>query len=225
MIGVFCVSLDWTVFYFEIYYLKLSPAPANLVSSHVGIFSSYFLNTTITFRGVGPTVLRFTSFYAVGFLGYLFGQGFLSLGMLYTDVRPEILKGLSYIGIFVIQFSMNKLVTFGNIGDIGDRVVGRALRYIVRKGLFGLPVNDAYANADADHMRLTVSRMEPLYRVAFTILLTCYAGLSLLFTRISLGKVGSGEIYRIARHVFPFPLVLRWLRNFYILSATGAERG
>jgi hypothetical protein len=183
------------------------------------------LNSTITFRHAGPTVLRFASFYAVGFTGYIFGQAFLSLGLMYTDVRPEVLKGLSYIGIFIIQFSMNKLITFGDIGGLGDRIVGAALRHIVRKSLFGLTVNAIDADEAADCMTLAVSRMEPFYRLGFTALLTCYAGLSLLLRTLSFGAVGSGEIYRIARHVFPFPLVLKWLRNFYLLSETGAVRG
>ena len=226
LIGVSCVSLDWAIFYSEIYYLKLNPALANLVSSHAGILASYILNSIITFRGAGPiAALRFASFYAVGFIGYVFGQVFLSLGMVYTDMRPEILKGLSFIGIFILQFTMNKTITFGDIGGIGDRIVRWALRNIVRKGLFGLPVKACDADASADGMALAVSRMEPLYRLAFTILLSCYASFALLVGALSLGAIGSGAIYQIARRVFPFPLLLRWLRNFYILSETGAARG
>jgi putative flippase GtrA len=221
-IGIFCVSLDMSLFLLEIDVFGVKPALANLISSHVGIFASYFLNSRYTFEVVSFPAARFLSFYMVGFIGYLFGHYFLVLGTRYTSVPIELIKISSYLGIFLIQFLINKLVTFGELtADISHW----ALTYILSNEMFGLPVDQTRRARDVETIGLALAHMELFYRLVFAGLLGLYAGGAWLVQILSLRAVKTSHFYAVARNFFPFKLIIRWLRSFYLLSSLGASRG
>jgi len=111
-IGVFSASLDWIFFLIFTHKFHITPITANLISSHVGISSSFILNYSINFNVKDKFLKRFSSFYLVAFVGYLFSYFFILLGLKKSLLSADSLKALSYIGIFIIQFTLNKYVTF-----------------------------------------------------------------------------------------------------------------
>ena len=133
--GVLCASTDWLFFCFELNVLKMDSLLANFISSHLGIFLSYYLNSRYTFNAKGGVIYRFLSFYLVGLVGYIFAHFFLKVGLETTSFRPEIIKGVSYIGIFIIQFTLNKVITFGG-GWKAFRLF--LLKYLNKNNMLGL---------------------------------------------------------------------------------------
>jgi len=112
IIGAFCATLDFTVYTLLCHFEILPYLWANVISIHVGIFTSFFLNRHFNFKVKDKTPQRFISFYAVG----LTGLGISSL-LLYLMVdialwNELICKLITIVMVALVQFFLNKYVTF-----------------------------------------------------------------------------------------------------------------
>lgn len=112
VIGGFCATLDFCI-YTALCHSGLMPYLwANIVSTNVGIMTSFALNRSLNFRVKDRTPLRFVSFYLVGATGL----GVSSL-LLYTTVTlagwDEVPgKLFATVVVALVQFTLNKLITF-----------------------------------------------------------------------------------------------------------------
>ena len=112
LIGGFCAALDFCIYSILCCYLEVPYLWANIISTNVGILTSFALNRSINFKVKDKTSLRFISFYLVGMIGL----GISSL-MLYTMVdiagwNEVVCKLLSIVIVALVQFLLNKFITF-----------------------------------------------------------------------------------------------------------------
>lgn len=112
IIGAFCATLDFAVYTLLCHFEILPYLWANVISIHIGIFTSFFLNRHFNFKVKDKTPQRFISFYAVG----LTGLGISSLLLyLLVDIalwNELICKLITIVMVALVQFFLNKYVTF-----------------------------------------------------------------------------------------------------------------
>ncbi len=112
IIGSLCAALDFCV-YTALCYFDIMPfLLANIISIHVGILTSFMLNRSINFKVKDKTTLRFLSFYAVGLTGLGISELMLYLMVTLGGMNELISKLFSIIVVALIQFLLNKFITF-----------------------------------------------------------------------------------------------------------------
>lgn len=110
LIGGSCALLD-----FIVYSGLCSIIPflvANVISTHCGIFSSFFLNRKYNFKVEDNTLRRFFSFYTVGLLGLAVSEGLLFLMVNYFGIEKIVSKLITVVAVALLQFVLNKFITF-----------------------------------------------------------------------------------------------------------------
>jgi len=114
LIGAFSASLDLAIFLILISFFLVDVLFANAFSIHFGILISFFLNSRLNFKKINKIYIRFLRFYTTAFLGFLLSHSFLYVGLNFTEISSEIIKIASFPFIFLMQFYINKKVTFKN---------------------------------------------------------------------------------------------------------------
>ena len=112
VIGCFASTLDFITFtilarYIGVYYLI-----ANCISVLVGIITSFLLNRAYNFKVKDKIIRRFLIFFSVGLCGMLFSNFILWIGIDKLGADTIIVKILSIVIVVVVQFLLNKYVTF-----------------------------------------------------------------------------------------------------------------
>lgn len=112
IIGGFCAALDFGV-YSVLIYLDIMPYLwANVISIHIGIFTSFLLNRSLNFRVKDKTAVRFLSFYVVGLVGLGISELMLFCMATVGGWNELICKLLSIVVVALVQFLLNKYITF-----------------------------------------------------------------------------------------------------------------
>ena len=112
IIGGFCAALDFSVYSVLCYWDIMPYLWANIISIHVGIFTSFVLNRSLNFKVKDKTAVRFASFYAVGLTGLGISELMLYL-MVNIGVWNEVAcKLVSIVVVALDQFVLNKYITF-----------------------------------------------------------------------------------------------------------------
>lgn len=112
IIGGFCAALDFGV-YSAICFI-LPYLWANVISTHCGIFCSFLLNRQFNFKVKNKTVIRFLSFYIVGLIGLGISSLLLYLLVDIASLNELVCKLLTIVLVAIIQFILNKFITFNN---------------------------------------------------------------------------------------------------------------
>lgn len=110
LIGGSCALLD-----FIVYSGLCSIIPflvANVISTHCGIFCSFFMNRKYNFKVEDNTLRRFFSFYTVGLLGLAVSEGLLFLMVNYFGIEKIVSKLITVVAVALLQFVLNKFITF-----------------------------------------------------------------------------------------------------------------
>lgn len=110
LIGGTCALLDFIV-YSGLCNL-ISFLVANVISTHCGIFCSFFLNRKYNFKVEDNTLRRFFSFYTVGLLGLAVSEGLLFLMVNYFGIEKIVSKLITVVAVALLQFVLNKFITF-----------------------------------------------------------------------------------------------------------------
>ena len=114
IIGGFCATLDFCI-YTALCYCDIMPYLwANIISIHVGIFMSFFLNRSFNFKVKDKTPQRFLSFYTVGLTGLGISELMLYLMVTIGGMNELLCKLVSIVVVALIQFLLNKYITFRN---------------------------------------------------------------------------------------------------------------
>ncbi len=126
IIGAVCATLDFVIYTLLCHFDILPYLWANIVSVHIGIFTSFILNRQLNFKIKDKTSLRFLSFYLVG----LTGLGISTL-MLYIMVdlaswNEIVCKLITIVVVALIQFILNKYITFKPTKNERDSLSGDA---------------------------------------------------------------------------------------------------
>lgn len=112
IIGGFCAALDFAVY--SVLCFILPYLWANVISTHCGIFCSFLLNRQFNFKVKNKTVIRFLSFYIVGLIGLAISSFLLYLLVDIASLNELVCKLLTIVLVAIIQFILNKFITFKN---------------------------------------------------------------------------------------------------------------
>jgi len=111
IIGGGSAFLDFLLFTLMYKQFGLNKYFVNGISVHTGIAMSFILNRKFNFKKTDRVLSRAISFYLTGLFGLALSQGLLWLGGFF--LFPVIMvKFMSIFIVAVIQFVINKLVTF-----------------------------------------------------------------------------------------------------------------
>ena len=114
IIGCFCAGLDFIIYWLLVQIVTMPYLFANVISVHCGILTSFFLNRHFTFKVKNKTLLRFISFYVVGITGLAISSGLLVIFIEKIGLNELISKALTVIVVAIIQFMLNKYISFKN---------------------------------------------------------------------------------------------------------------
>lgn len=112
IIGGFCAALDFGIYTALCYWDIMPYLWANIISIHVGIFTSFVLNRSVNFKVKDKAAMRFLSFYAVGLTGLGISELMLYLMVTVGGWNELICKLLSIVVVALVQFLLNKYITF-----------------------------------------------------------------------------------------------------------------
>lgn len=115
IIGGFCSALDFGIYTLLCHFDVLPYLGANVISIHCGIICSFFLNRSYNFRVKDKAAQRFLAFYAVGLTGLAVSEGVLYLMISVAHWNELICKLVSIVVVALIQFVLNKCITFKTI--------------------------------------------------------------------------------------------------------------
>ena len=112
IIGGFCAALDFGIYSLLCHFEVLPYLWANVISTHVGIFTSFLLNRSINFKVKDKTPQRFLSFYAVGLTGLGLSSLMLWLMVDKAGWNELVCKLITIAFVSLLQFILNKYITF-----------------------------------------------------------------------------------------------------------------
>lgn len=112
IIGGFCAALDFSIYTALCYWDIMPYLWANIISIHVGIFTSFSLNRSLNFKVKDKPATRFVSFYAVGLTGLAISELMLYLMVTIGGLNEVFCKLLSIVVVALVQFILNKYITF-----------------------------------------------------------------------------------------------------------------
>lgn len=112
IIGGFCSALDFVIYTVLCHYDVLPYLWANVISVHIGIFTSFILNRQLNFKIKDKTPQRFLSFYLVGLTGLGISSLMLYLMVDYANWNEIVCKLITIIVVALVQFFLNKYITF-----------------------------------------------------------------------------------------------------------------
>lgn len=110
LIGGFCAFLDFIVY--SSLCIIIPFLFANIISTHCGIFCSFFLNRKYNFKVEDRALTRFFSFYCIGLLGLAISEGLLYLMVRTMGLNEIAAKLITIFLVALFQFIMNKCITF-----------------------------------------------------------------------------------------------------------------
>lgn len=111
-IGGFCAALDFAIFTLLCHFEIMPYLFANVISTHIGIFTSFLLNRSYNFKVKDKTLLRFLSFYAAGLIGLGLSSILLWLMVDKAQWNKLVCKLITIVVVSLVQFVLNKYVTF-----------------------------------------------------------------------------------------------------------------
>ncbi len=112
MIGSFTAFLDFCVFSLLVRVLGVYYLVANCISVLVGITTSFLLNRAYNFKVKDKTIRRFAIFLMVGLFGLCLSNFILWLGINIAKKEEIVVKLISVFIVALVQFILNKCVTF-----------------------------------------------------------------------------------------------------------------
>lgn len=112
IIGVMSAGLDFAVFTVLINFSSINYLIANAISIHCGIINSFLFNRRFNFKVTDKPLKRFISFYVIGLIGL--GISSILLWLLIDNFDNNIIlsKLVVIFVITIVQFTLNKLITF-----------------------------------------------------------------------------------------------------------------
>ena len=111
LIGLLSSSVDFCI-YSILVMLHSDLFVANAIGVNIGIITSFSLNRRSNFKVKDHARLRFTSFYLIGMIGLAISTGILYLAVDIWDINEFYAKGITIILVAIIQFLLNKTITF-----------------------------------------------------------------------------------------------------------------
>ena len=112
IIGCCGALLDFIAYTILVSCFGINYLIANALSVTVGITNNYFLNAYLNFKVTDNLFKRFLSFYIVGMIGLLISEALLYMLVDIMNINSIISKIITIFVITIIQFLLNKTITF-----------------------------------------------------------------------------------------------------------------
>lgn len=122
MIGCVGVILDFLIFVLLQNYL--TPINANIISVSAGIINNFILNVTLNFKQNNWVGVRFLSFFATGLLGMTISSSLLTILIESIKINNIAAKVITVIFVALLQYLINKNITFRNYKKDGMKSNG-----------------------------------------------------------------------------------------------------
>lgn len=122
IIGCLCVGIDLLIFILLTQIINIPYLYANIFSVYCAISVSFFLNRYFTFKVKNKVIIRLISFYIVGSIGLLISSGLLILLIEKMYLNKIAAKVFTVICVAIIQFLLNKNVSFKRKNDIYNEI-------------------------------------------------------------------------------------------------------
>lgn len=111
-IGCTGAFLDFICYTLLIKFFNFHYLIANILSVTVGITNNFFLNAFFNFKVTNKLFKRFISFFLIGLFGLSISEGLLYVLIDKYFIDEIIAKVITIFVITLIQFFLNKLITF-----------------------------------------------------------------------------------------------------------------
>ena len=121
IIGAFTASLDFLLFTGLTQWASIHYIVANIISCSLGIMCSFLLNRKYNFKVVDHTVRRMSVFFIVGVCGLFLSSIILHTCIDSLKLRESVSKLTSIVIVVIIQFLLNKYISFREIQDEKQR--------------------------------------------------------------------------------------------------------
>jgi Predicted membrane protein len=115
LIGLTGVALDMVAFLLLTDCLAVPYLAANALSVSLGITNNFFWNAFYNFQVKDRLFARFVRFYAIGLFGLALSSGLLFGLVQFAAVGATWAKLLTVVVVALIQFYLNKTITFMNM--------------------------------------------------------------------------------------------------------------
>jgi putative flippase GtrA len=112
IIGISGATLDYLSFVAMMKWVPLHYLLINAISTSFGITNNFFLNAHFNFGVRDLMIRRFISFYSVGLIGMAVASGLLLVMVDLMGFIPEISKLVVIFVIVVLQYNLNKRISF-----------------------------------------------------------------------------------------------------------------
>lgn len=113
IVGVMGLVVDLGLFYLLHKVCGVNYLIANFVSSTLAVIHNFFLNSYFTFKVTDNKLKRFISFYLVALVGMGVSSLLLTLMISVMTMDAMIAKVITIFIVAVVQYFVNKKVTFG----------------------------------------------------------------------------------------------------------------
>lgn len=118
MIGCTGAGMDFVIFWFLTNKVGVHYQLANVISVTFGITNNFFLNAFFNFRTTDFLFRRFVKFFSVGMLGWGLSAGLLWLFISQFGWVEVFAKLCTIFFVTVIQFLLNKAITFRKVSHV-----------------------------------------------------------------------------------------------------------
>lgn len=112
LIGVLGLVVDFGIFSILTIFLHWNPEVANFISSTCGLINNFFWNSYANFKVHNRLIRRFIEYYLIGQITTLFTTGCLFVFVNQLHQNQMIVKIVATLVATLIQFIVNKLITF-----------------------------------------------------------------------------------------------------------------
>lgn len=112
IIGFSGAFIDFVVFIVLIKVFSLNAIIANAISISLGITNNFILNSVFNFKVKDKLKQRFIKFYLIGLFGFFISSLIIYILKEVLGVDPIISKLCSIVIVVILQYSLNKRITF-----------------------------------------------------------------------------------------------------------------
>jgi len=112
IIGFSGAFIDFVVFIVLIKVFSMNAIIANAISISLGITNNFILNSIFNFKVKDKLKQRFIKFYLIGLFGFFISSLIIYILKEVLGVDPIISKLCSIVIVVILQYSLNKRITF-----------------------------------------------------------------------------------------------------------------
>ena len=115
IIGCFSSGVDFCIYTLIVKVFQCSILLANSISVLSGITTSFYLNRRYNFKVKDRMFRRFFLFLSIGLAGLLLSNAILYVLIVYYHIDEIVAKVLSIIFVAIVQFCLNRYITFKSV--------------------------------------------------------------------------------------------------------------